>query len=227
MPAPASSFHSVSAASARLAVLLAGLLLLGCGKDPAPTAPATKESAASEYLSTHDFGLFLPDTLVDTASAHDARITRVYATAEEEVMLRTAESLYPPSARQADDSGAPVDRWWFDEFDGIMINNQVTRGALEYYLATIRRFQAGDFAGTIPMQSSGLRFHSSIRWEDSIVEGGRAYHAVYVAEIELSWYQVCGNLCAMGFSRKRTVILNNAGQWIRVIEPTGVSYWVS
>jgi hypothetical protein len=142
-------------------------------------------------------------------------------------MLRTAESLYPPSARVAGDSGTLVDRWWFASFDGILVDMHVTRGAADYYLTTIRRFQAGDFAGTIPMQASGLSFRSSIRWADYIVAGDVGYRGVYAAEIEIEWYQVCGNLCAMGFGRKRTVILNSQGEWLKVVEPKYVSYWVS
>ena len=208
-------------------MLLVGILLAGCGEDPAPTGPSLAQQTPDDYLSAHDFDLFLPDTLVDTAGAHDIRILRIYSTTAEEQLLRKAESFYPPSARVMDESGEWVDRWWFTSFDGIKINDQVTRGALEYYLATIRRFQAGDFEGTIPMQASGLTFHSAIRRASTIVAGGTTYHGVYAAEIEIEWYQYCGNVCAMGFSRKRIVIFKSMGELIRVIEPESVSYWVS
>lgn len=200
------------------------ILIAGCGEDPAPTAPLPPPS---EYLSTHDFGLFLPDTLIDTAGAHDIRIMRVYATAAEERMLRMAESLYPPSAQVAGDSGSLVDQWWLTSFDGIKVDKHATRGALDYYLRTIRAFQTGDFTGTLPMQASGLAFRSSIEWTDYIAADGIGYHGVYAAQIELEWYQICGNLCAMGFSRKRTVILDSQGELLKVVEPKYVGFWVS
>ncbi|MEK7317086.1 MAG: hypothetical protein AAB011_12965 [Candidatus Eisenbacteria bacterium] len=179
------------------------------------------------YLSTHDFELLLADTLVDTAGVHDIRIHRIFATQAEERMLRTAESLYPLSARVTGDSGATIDRWWFSEFDGIKIDNYATRGALAYYLDTIRRFQGGDFMGTIAMQSSGLNFRSSIEWTDYIAAGDVGYRDVYAATIVLDWYQVCGSLCAMGFSRQRTVIFNAQGDVIRLVDPKYVGYWIS
>lgn len=203
--------------------VLAGLLFVGCGDDGPPTAPST---GPSEYISTHDFSLVLPDTLVDTTGTHDIRIHRIYSTSGEERMLRTAESLYPPSAR-ARDGVRWVDKWWFTSFDGVRVCQYATRGALDYYVRTCRNFQDGDFTGTIPMQGSGLYFRSSIEKEDDVAVDGVEYHDVYVARIELNWYQVCGNVCAMGFSRQRTVVFNARGVLMRVVDPEYLGYWVS
>ena len=205
-----------------LAGLLAVALAGGCDENPiAPSVPPTN------YLSMKDFALLLPDTLVDTTGVHDALVTRTFGDPEEEQFLRTAESTYPPSARVDDGTGGSIDQWWFAEFDGIKVDKHVTRGALAYYLDTIGRFQAGDFAGTIPMQASRLAYESSIEWKSSVVVGGKDYQDVYVVEIQLDWAQVCGNVCAMGFSRTRTVVLNAHGRVIRLLDPEHLTYWVS
>jgi len=219
-------FPLVASLSALLRALGVSLLLIALigGCDRYPTGPS---EPPSNYLSLKDFALLLPDTLVDSTGSHDARVARKFADHDEERLLRAAESTYPPTACVPDGKGGSIDQWWLAEFDGIKVDKHVTRGALAYYLETISRFQAGDFGGAIAMQASSLSYESSIEWKKSVVVENVTYHGVYVAVIRLDWYQVCGNVCGMGFSRTRTVVMTRRGDVIRLVDPVDLGYWVS
>ena len=51
---------------------------------------------------------------------------------------------------------------------------------------------------------------------------GNRFEDVYVIEMDLSWTDVCGNLCALWFSKKRTVILAPDGR-LRALFGDGVT----
>jgi len=61
------------------------------------------------------------------------------------------------------------------------------------------------------------------------VRSGKTFKDVYVAEMILTWGQVCGGLCGYGFTRNKVVVLKADGEIVYVFldDPVNSSSWVS
>jgi hypothetical protein len=140
-----------------------------------------------------------------------------------ERILRVAESTYPspdvilqdiqPWYPELPPNPNHEALWWYDSFDGVRIPYAITRGSLAYYQGLTEAFRAGDFSavGNYPLVSSSLEYSAVISRRSNYVREGTPYGDVYVVEIELSWSDICGNLCGLWFSKKRVVILDLDG----------------
>ena len=212
---------------AYIAFATACLLVLGCDDGASPEAPE-----APYYLSNHDLALELP-RLRDAPPYH-ATVRRSFGSPEEERLLRIAESTYPtPEAIQHDlepwypelpPNPENEELWWFEAFDGVRIPYALTRASVAYYLRLTGAFRAGDFdsVGTFPMQSSSVEYTATIERRSEFIYEGNRFEDVYVVEMDLSWTDVCGNLCALWFSKKRTVVLSLDGE-LRALFGDGVT----
>jgi hypothetical protein len=173
-------------------------------------------------------------------------IKREYASPEEERLLAKAESVYknpqtvePELLRQwrylAEDysilpEGEP--KWWTGRSDGTFATELVTTGAVLYYynLSQDFRINAGRLKdGSFQFISSTLKYESSIKKMDVYERAGRSFSDVYVANMTLTWGQVCGGLCGSGFTRNKIVVMNTSGEILEMFldDPVNRSSWVS
>ena len=205
---------------------------LGCDDGASPEAPLTPY-----YLSNHDLALELPP--FGDAPPYRATVRRSFGSQDEERLLRIAESTYPnpesilrdlqPWYPELPPNPENEEIWWFESFDGVRIPYALTRASVAYYLRLTEAFRAGDFdsVGTFPMQSSSIEYTATINRRPDFVYEGHRFGDVYVVEMDLSWSDVCGNLCGLWFSKKRVVVLSLDGN-LRAVFGDGVtSFMVS
>lgn len=180
--------------------------------------PAKQDS--DYFISEPDLAL----NLVSTRQNYTVEIDRVHSGQQTVALLKKAEALYPKREKvwaasrdahfklsQSLDIKEPL--WWSSSFDGVRIPYAITAGAVTYYQKLIQDFMKGDFSGSgnIKMTNASLKYTASIKQYAEWTYEKQDFKDVYVADMVLSWSQYCGNLCAMGFTKKRLVVLDKDG----------------
>ena len=145
-------------------------------------------------------------TLRDDEPPYTILLQRLAGSAQERKLLDLAEA----AASQASPGSGT---WWKGEFDGTRIPVAVTSEAVHYYLEKLDDFENGRWFTTshgIEMLSAKLEYRASIA--PAQFSGQPAYRA----DLDLKWFQHCGNLCALGFDKRRTVWLSPAGEILKI-----------
>lgn len=173
-------------------------------------------------------------------------ISRQYGSPDEEKLLNKAESLYKnPQAARAEflktwrhmsqehvslPDGAP--KWWVGAFDTILQAELVTGEAVLFYYNTAMLLRNN--GGKIKENSfvfgyANLKYEASIKKMDVFTRSGKTFNNVYVANMTLTWGQVCGGLCGAGFTRNKIVVLGLKGEILEMFldDPVNNSHWVS
>jgi hypothetical protein len=153
-------------------------------------------------------------------------------------LLAIAECAYPPrwvlanlAATNGYDIGpdtARVPLWWCHGTRERRVPWAATRGALKYYLNLSEKFRGGDYhePGVFPIFTSDLIYTATIaRWDEYDL-GGRTFHDVYVADVELSWMYDDGTFWPYS-AATRTVILTPEGNLLDVVGDGDERGWVS
>jgi len=177
---------------------------------------------------------------------HPILIKREYGSPEEERLLVKAEAVYqnPQTSagrmlrdwgRLADKNAAIPDgepRWWSGEVDTILAADLVTTEAVLYYynISQALRNNNGILKpNTFTFFSSSLKYVASIKKLDTYERAGKSFTDVYVANMTLTWAQVCGGLCGFGFTRNKIVVFSPSGEVLGMFldDPVNSSSWVS
>lgn len=84
-------------------------------------------------------------------------------------------------------------------------------------------------ANTFTFLSSSLKYEASIKKVDAYERAGKSFTNVYVANMTLTWAQVCGGLCGFGFTRNKIVVLSLSGEIVGMFldDPVNRRSWVS
>ncbi len=131
-------------------------------------------------------------------------------------------------ARRWYDSGR---LWWCSDFDYVLIAYAVTREAVDYYsdlVRDLRTTRRHPFADPETKQASSLKYSASARHMAEFTMGGLEFTDVIVVEMELEFSASFASLAAVGFHRKRTVIVSSAGLEVLAVFGDGPpEYWVS
>jgi hypothetical protein len=209
-----------------------------------PTSDFSEITTNWAVYNPHLLATISPD---DTHDPHyQVLIKREYGSPEEERLLAKAESVYknpqavePELLRQwryiADDysvlpEGEP--KWWTGRSDGTLATELVTTGAVLYYYNLSQDFRnnAGRLKdGSFQFIGSTLKYEASIKKMDVYERAGRSFSDVYVANMTLTWGQVCGGLCGSGFTRNKIVVMGTSGEILEMFldDPVNRSSWVS
>ena len=103
---------------------------------------------------------------------------------------------------------------------GIRLPYAITGASVEYYSNLIRLYRLGDFgtAETIPNITADFRYDANIKYYDSFTaENDETYSGVYVISLSLKWSSYCGSLCALWFTKERTIIINDKNKFVYII----------
>jgi hypothetical protein len=201
---------------------------------------------------TTSWAVYSPGLLA-TISAEDSRdanhpilIKREYRSPDEERLLAKAESLYknpdtiePELLKQwryiAEEyvvlpDGQP--KWWTGTTDTILATELVTTEAVLYYYNISQAL--GNKEGRLKensftFSSSSLKYEASIKKMDLYERADRRFSNVYVANMTLTWAQICGGLCGSGFTRNKIVVMSPSGEILEMIldDPVNRSSWIS
>ena len=77
--------------------------------------------------------------------------------------------------------------------------------------------------------STELKYLSSIKKLEKYERGGKVFKNIYVADMTLTWSQICGGLCGFGFTRNKVVVLDEKGNVLEMFldSPENNRSWVS
>lgn len=200
---------------------------------------------------TPKWAVYKPDrrlitmTGTDTEGQFTFTVTRKFSP-EDEQLLDKAESLYKnPETVETDLLGRwrdignsyfvlPADEpfWWSISSDGILSTEVVTGEAVRYYLRTIALLKINDGRvkdGSTQYISASLKYESSIEKRQYFERSGKTFTNVYVANMILTWRQVCGMRCGRGFTRNKLIVMNEKGEILEMFLDDKVNNmgWVS
>ena len=173
-------------------------------------------------------------------------IKREFVSSTEEKLLAKAESLYKnPEGfdlelfkgwrHLADENVVLPDgepQWWTGTSSGILATELVTTQAVLYYynlLQTLREKQGKLSEKSATYSSANLDYKASIKKLDVYERAGKTFRNVYVANMTLTWGQVCGGLCGFGFTRNKIVVMSANGEILEMFldDPVNNSSWIA
>ena len=161
---------------------------------------------------------------------HPILIKREYGSPDEEKLLAKAESLYKnPETVELDllkqwryiaqESVVIPDGKPKGTTDTILATELVTTEAVLYYynISQALRNKGGKLKeNSFHFLSSSLKYEASIKKMDVYERAGRSFSNVYVANMTLTWAQVCGGLCGSGFTRNKIVVMSPNGEILEI-----------
>lgn len=211
------------------------------------SVPATNFVEKTTRWAVYNPGLLAAIPTEESRHAkHLIVIKREYGTFGEEKLLAKAEALYKnPDTVEADllknwgyladnyvvlPDGEP--KWWTGTVDTILGTDLVTTEAVLYYYNISQAFRKKEGKlkeNSFTFVSSGLQYTASIKKMDVYERAGRSFTNVYVANMTLTWSQVCGGLCGHGFTRNKIVVMSPSGEILEMFldDPVNRSSWVS
>lgn len=173
-------------------------------------------------------------------------IKREYASADENKLLAKAETLYKNPDRvdlellknwqynaEPDvilPDGEP--KWWSRPVDTIQATEFVSTGAVLYYynISQALRSKNGKLKeNSFKFWSSTLIYDASIKKVEMYQRSGKSFNNVYVANMTLTWEQVCNALCGFGFTRNKIVVMSPSGEILEMFldDPANRAGWVA
>ncbi len=201
---------------------------------------------------TPNWAVYSPGLLatIPTEESRDANypilIKREFGSPAGEKLLAKAESLYKnPEGFDlvlfkgwrhiADENSVLPDgepQWWSGTSTGILATDLVTTQAVLYYynvLQTLREKQGKLKETSATYSSANLDYKSSIKKMDVYERAGKTFRDVYVANMTLTWGQVCGGLCGFGFTRNKIVVMSANGEILEMFldDPVNNSSWIA
>lgn len=183
---------------------------------------------------TKDWIVYKPDLkkkipiISDISGSHKIEIARHFTNSKEEKYLRIAESVYPNPKKFSDDlyknwsywsqshTTPPENEfiWWTGYSDTILSTAVLTSSAVIYYFDISQKLKNNNNKikeNSFTFFDTNLKYDSSIKKFDKYERGGRNFTDVYVADMTLTWGQICGGLCGHGFTRNKVVVLDKNG----------------
>jgi len=173
-------------------------------------------------------------------------IKREYGSPDEDKLLAKAETLYKnPEPIELEllkqwryiaepyvliPDGEP--KWWTGSVDTILAAELVSTGAVLYYYnisQTLRSNEGKLKEKSFQFLSSNLKYEASIKKMDVYERSGKSFNNVFVANMTLTWGQVCGGLCGSGFTRNKVVVMSPSGEILEMFldDPVNNSSWIA
>jgi len=200
---------------------------------------------------TTEWAVFSPGLLAtipteNSRGNHEILIKRDYGSPDEDKLLAKAEALYKnPEPIELEllknwrniaepyvlfPDGEP--KWWTGSVDTILAAELVTSGAVLYYYnisQTLRSKEGKLKENSFTFSNSTLKYEASIKKMDVYERSGKSFKDVYVANMTLTWGQVCGGLCGSGFTRNKIVVMSPSGEILEMFldDPANSSSWIA
>lgn len=180
------------------------------------------------------------------AGNYRVSIKRAYGSVDEEKLLAKAESVYKnPEGVDLEllkewhylgdekvllPDGEP--KWWVGSSDRVLSTALVTTQAVLYYQNVSQTFRKNSGKlreNSYPFLSSELEYEASIKKMDAYERSGKSFKNVFVANMTLTWGQVCGTLCGTGFTRNKIVVMSANGDILEMFldDPVNRASWIA
>ena len=212
------------------------------------------KSVPADYFTekTAKWAVFRPGLLAtiptenSRAGNYSILIKREYGSRDENKLLAKAETLYKNPDRvdlellkqwryNAEPyvilpDGEP--KWWGGPTSSIQTAELVSTGAVLYYYNISQSFRSNEGklnSDSFRFLSSTLKYEASIKKMDVYERSGKSFNNVYVANMTLTWGQVCGGLCGSGFTRNKIVVMSPSGEILEMFldDPVNNSSWIA
>jgi hypothetical protein len=203
------------------------------------SAPHLQAQVPAGYYVGH--APLLPDSLHEAylSDRFTISIVRLARDSVERELLARAESLMPPAdsierkAALVSGSGhvaafkeakeMPGDRWWWRDWDDVLLPYALTGAAIDHYVARVRALAAAP--NPFARWNQGVAHRARIEYTAAVEpRGADGGHRVRM-QVRFSFY--CGPLCALSFDHSRIVEFDPAGTPVRVEGDRPPSYVVS
>ena len=178
--------------------------------------------------------------------SHKIEITRQFNSSDENAFLKKAEAVYPNSEKISQDLFANwryfaqpeanlpngEAKWWAGYSDTILSTEIVTTSAVLYYQNLSKQLQKSNNKvkeNSFVFSSTELKYLASIKKLKNYERGGKVFNNIYLADMTLTWSQICGGLCGHGFTRNKAVVLDEKGNVLEMFldAPANRGSWVS
>jgi len=194
------------------------------------------------------FVVYQPDLTIDLPQVDrktrtgKVKIKRSFGNLTEEAMVRKAEAVYPSPSEMIHQlfwlwggwpTGGTKDMepiWGAPGNDRIMQTETITARAVRYYYdIALAAEKNPKMASGVEEKHTELEYAAAIHYLDRYKHGEESYESVYVANLDLTWGFTCGDLCGMGFTRNKIVVLDRHGEVIAMYldAPVNSESWVS
>ena len=184
----------------------------------------------------------LPDTLKERRidGRFEIWITRSFRDTVQRRLVLLAERLIPPriaieqaAARVTGERNVRAlaeaarrrgERWWWRDWDGVLLPYAVTGAAIEHYIERVRTLssQPNPFSA----RSNGVPLTASVHYGTSVDEQPEPGVA-YRVHLRVDFKFYCGDLCALWFNHARIVDFDAAGTVLGVRGDGPPDYTVS
>lgn len=61
------------------------------------------------------------------------------------------------------------------------------------------------------MRAADLNYVAHVQRRKQFAYGARTFGPAFIVTLKLTWFQNCGDLCALGFRKERVVVFENDG----------------
>jgi hypothetical protein len=189
-------------------------------------AALAAQSPQSFIVDAEDLSHPLTFTELRQSGPHELHLSRRFANAKEEKILRIAEAVY--SSDQPLKTGS-WRQWWCSSFDGVRIPYAITRSAVAYYLDVSEGFRTNNprEPARPTMKFSTLIYSAKVSWKESYKVGTAEFRNIYLVSLELAWMQYCNALCGMMFGTTRNVVVKDDGSVLAIENDSCAPFVVS
>jgi hypothetical protein len=207
---------------------------------------------ANDFIDGPKWSIYKPDLqqvipgVDESKDKHKIEISRSYASSDEEKLLGRAEAVYGPRqdgekplfkqwryfSQVETDLPRGEPRWWSGRIDTVLADEIVTTSAVMYYYQLSQQLRVDDDRikpNSFRFTSTDLKYTATIKRMPTYSHAGKTFKDAYVAEMNLTWGQVCGPLCGYGFTRNKIVVLAAGGDILDgfLDDPVNSSSWIS
>jgi hypothetical protein len=166
-------------------------------------------------------------------AVYQQEIIRHFDSSEEELMIRLAETAYPPRAAVigcvegagGDAQNLPEgDLWWCDEWDGMLLPYAVTEDAIAYYQQML---QTRESEGGARNTTTELTYEATVQYSGILESPVGGYVTIYEVSMQLAWGETY-KYGHHGFRLNRTVRLTANGDVLMIFGDGQVEFtsWV-
>lgn len=192
-------------------------------------------------LSSTDFNLSVKFLSIKKGP-HKIEISRKAANPVEQSLLKTAEALFPEetTAENSETNNQPdYERevfsptmeekpfWSTGSFDGVKIAEVISPRTIAYYQDVTNAYLKKQKPPSGGMLETSLSYSADIQYFERYEIAGEKFAQVHVVVMKLSWSQLCGRLCAMGFSRQKIVVFDEKNEPAAMFVNLYDGMWVS
>jgi hypothetical protein len=124
----------------------------------------------------------------------------------------------------AEASTLPGDRWWWRDWDGVLLPYALTAAAVEHFIDRVRDLSvqpnpAAQYEPSVEHRASVEYTATAVRTSDP--------EAPFQVDMRVHFRLYCGRLCALSFTHSRTVLFGADREVLRVFGDGPPTYVVS